>query len=109
MPESEDAAREGALGVEQGSSSDNAEEILKQRRAGRDREAYAATHRPRRRVAITSATLAAVGASLWFAAYFGEPDEEIALKIVVAASQLWPFLIGAAAIGWIIHQALPDD
>ena len=109
MSEPEDEAREGALGAEQESSSDNAEEILKQRRADRDREAHAATHHPRRRVAITSATLAAVGAALWFVAYFGDTDEEIAVKIIVTASQLWPFLIGAAAIGWIIHEALPDD
>ena len=62
----------------------------------------------KKRVAMASATLAGIGFVLLLGVLFIEPESGTGLRVILAAAQLWPLLVGAAAIGWIIHEALPD-
>jgi len=61
------------------------------------------------KVGSASAFLLFLGVALWMVVIFVEVDSLDALKFYGTAAQLWPFLIGAAAFGWIIQSALPDD
>ena len=36
-------------------------------------------------------------------------DSESAFTLHATAAQLWPFLVGAAADGWIVYEALPTN
>ncbi len=63
----------------------------------------------KKRVAVASATLAGIGFVLLLAVLLIQPETNTSYSVLVAASQLWALLVGAAAIGWIVHEALPDD
>lgn len=61
------------------------------------------------RVASTSVVLAVIGVLMWLAVWQIDIEAEFGIHVILFCSQLWPFLVGAAAVGWIVHEALPDD
>jgi hypothetical protein len=63
----------------------------------------------KKRVATASAVLASIGLALWLGVSFLEADSGLGLRLLLASAQLWWVFVGVAAVGWIIHEALPDD
>lgn len=63
----------------------------------------------KQRVAASSSFFGIAGVVLWLVVWFFEPESESGLNLVLTASQLWWVFIGVAAVGVIVHAALPEN